>query len=220
MSKTTDGGPAFPWAPDGPNYQKYSGMTLRDWFAGQAIAGLMASNFNEESNKLLSCIAYELADAMIAQRASSGSTKWLTLEDRLANKLTSTEEAITQLKESVEITPYAQVLLEVEKLKKVNEELELKLTTLGNLAVANWDASTVEEVDKVVDPHKTTYNDNLRTLFKINPEKIKKLEQENADLRAALNTALAIEFIDDKIIVELIKRLITIKEQNDLQRSN
>lgn len=92
-------------------------------------------------------------------------------------------------------------------------ELELKLTTLGDLAVADWDASTVEEVDKVVEPNKTTYNDYLRTLFKTNPEKIKKLEQENNDLRAALNTALAIEFIDDATIVELIKRLINIKEE-------
>ena len=102
-------------------------------------------------------------------------------------------------------------------------ELELKLTALGNLAVANWDASTVQEVDTVVEPHKTTYDDYLRTLFRTNPEKIKKLEQENTDLRAALNTALAIEFIDDTTIVELIKRLINIKEEynkNDLQRSN
>jgi len=63
-------------------------------------------------------------------------------------------------------------------------ELELKFTALGNLAIANWDASTLEEVDDVVDPNKTTYNDHLRTLFNTNPDKIKKLERENAALRA------------------------------------
>ena len=94
------------------------------------------------------------------------------------------------------------------------KELELKLTVLGNLAVANWDDSTVGEVDKVVDSHKTTYDDLLRTLFTKNPEKIRKLEQENVELRAALNTALAIEFIDDATIVKLVERLIKIKEEH------
>jgi hypothetical protein len=68
MSMTNNGGPAFPWAPDGPNYQKYSGMRLRDWFAGQALAGLMASNFNKEGSKTLALLSYEQADAMIAVR--------------------------------------------------------------------------------------------------------------------------------------------------------
>jgi hypothetical protein len=94
------------------------------------------------------------------------------------------------------------------------EELDIKLTALGSLAVADWDDSTVGEVDKVVNSHKTTYNDQLRTLFTTNPEKIKKLEQENAELRTALNTALAVEFIDDTTIVELVERLIKIKKDH------
>ena len=99
-------------------------------------------------------------------------------------------------------------------LKQRANELELKLTALGNIAIADWDNSTVGEVDKVVNSHKTTYNDQLRTLFTTNPEKIKKLEQENAELRTALNTALAVEFIDDTTIVELVERLIKIKKEH------
>ena len=41
--------------------------------------------------------------------------KWPTLEGRLANKLTSTEEAITQLKNTVEISPIANKILEANK---------------------------------------------------------------------------------------------------------
>jgi hypothetical protein len=43
-------------------------MTLRDWFAGQALAGLMASNLNEQSAKTLALLSYEQADAMIDER--------------------------------------------------------------------------------------------------------------------------------------------------------
>ena len=43
--------------------------------------------------------------------------KWPTLEGRLANKLTSTEEAITQLKNTVEISPVAEQILNKNKSK-------------------------------------------------------------------------------------------------------
>lgn len=44
MSETNDGGPAFPLnSPSGtPEYMPArDGMSLRDWFAGQALAGMM-----------------------------------------------------------------------------------------------------------------------------------------------------------------------------------
>lgn len=60
--------PAFPYAPtgDGVN-QPYpaSGMMLRDWFAGQALAGLLASGeYSSEAGKE----AYEVADIMLDAR--------------------------------------------------------------------------------------------------------------------------------------------------------
>ena len=68
MSKKNDGGPAFPDAvavsPSGGVYYGTSaGMSLRDWFAGQALAGLCTSNPGYAAKQ-----AYQHADAMIAER--------------------------------------------------------------------------------------------------------------------------------------------------------
>lgn len=70
-----DGGAAFPQslAQEGP----FGGMTLRDWFAGQALAGIIARQTRSEYEGSVnshdwSCEAgdaYALADAMIAERA-------------------------------------------------------------------------------------------------------------------------------------------------------
>ena len=74
---TDDGGPAFPInSPSGsPDYMpKRDGMSLRDWFAGQALAGLCAPpNFvnSPGGNEAQAHWAYELADAMLCARTSS-----------------------------------------------------------------------------------------------------------------------------------------------------
>ena len=47
-------------------------MNLRDWFAGQALAGLLTSDWSEYSGDVVSCLAYEHADCMLAQRAKGG----------------------------------------------------------------------------------------------------------------------------------------------------
>lgn len=45
------------------------GMTLRDWFAGQALAAFLSSDADEEWNpENASIVAYEYADAMLKQR--------------------------------------------------------------------------------------------------------------------------------------------------------
>jgi hypothetical protein len=72
MSKTDDGGPAFPInSPSGtPEYlPTRDGMSLRDWFAGQALQGLCAApgTINWDQRRHAKA-AYEYADAMIAAR--------------------------------------------------------------------------------------------------------------------------------------------------------
>lgn len=76
MSKIKNGGPAFPVSKD-VVYPQLNGMSLRDWFAGQALAGLSA-NPNESPDKDdasdrrdIAAVAYELADAMLNQREAS-----------------------------------------------------------------------------------------------------------------------------------------------------
>ena len=63
MNKET-GGSAYPSTQD--QWERgMEGMTLRDWFAGQALAGMLAASMREDN---LSNRAYRLADAMIAAR--------------------------------------------------------------------------------------------------------------------------------------------------------
>jgi hypothetical protein len=61
-----DGGPAFPTP---PGIQHNDGMTLRDYFAGKALQGMIASctqqNWQEEYAAKAS---YQLADAMLKAR--------------------------------------------------------------------------------------------------------------------------------------------------------
>jgi hypothetical protein len=62
-----DGGPAFPtvvaMAP-----VLYNGMSLRDWFAGQALVGMLASPLIASNRESYAQWAYLQADAMLAER--------------------------------------------------------------------------------------------------------------------------------------------------------
>lgn len=61
-----NGGPAFP-VQDGMVHQCL-GMSLRDWFAGQALAGITADiDTNRSVPTILAKWVYEIADAMIAE---------------------------------------------------------------------------------------------------------------------------------------------------------
>lgn len=65
---TTNGGPAFPNSVQ-PDFQyAESGMSLRDWFAGQAVHGLMIDRPLECPFSDVAAQAYEVADAMLAER--------------------------------------------------------------------------------------------------------------------------------------------------------
>lgn len=71
MTVYLDGGPAFPcedhYNKSGDFHQ--TGMSLRDWFAGQALAGICAHEEmgNADSTKQARW-AYSSADAMLAAR--------------------------------------------------------------------------------------------------------------------------------------------------------
>ena len=81
MEKINDGGPAFPRA--GSDYVKaQEGMSLRDWFAGHALAGILAggSSWNSVANEVMknegligdvstSEVAYRFADEMLKARS-------------------------------------------------------------------------------------------------------------------------------------------------------
>lgn len=91
MSKQDDGGPAYPCVEETgettehvysdsrcvttePVYRRHSGMTLRDWFAGQAMAAMLRNVTDEDGFRLWAVKeerakrAYEEADAMLAAR--------------------------------------------------------------------------------------------------------------------------------------------------------
>lgn len=76
--KIEDGGPAFPipdvvtaseqlWESGAP------GMSLRDWFAGQALAGLLAKTVTNCPDAPVAIRAYGLADAMLRARGENQS---------------------------------------------------------------------------------------------------------------------------------------------------
>lgn len=78
MSKIEDGGPAFPVPQVTGTGSR--GMSLRDWFAGQALEGLFAAEanprtgvevepFNSKHCPWFAQLAYELADAMLKERS-------------------------------------------------------------------------------------------------------------------------------------------------------
>lgn len=94
-TKRSDGGPAFPVAPDGVPKQEYragepygdpigsTGMTLRDWYAGKTLEGLLSSPIGEGGEPAtvalagplgqfiadsLAIVSYRVADAMLKER--------------------------------------------------------------------------------------------------------------------------------------------------------
>jgi hypothetical protein len=61
------GGPAFPSTH--PSYGREEGMTLRDWFAGQAMQGDWAVGNAEENLSEAATRYYKMADAMLKERS-------------------------------------------------------------------------------------------------------------------------------------------------------
>lgn len=73
MSKPNDGGPAFPRPANPPYNSSANGMSLRDWFAGQALAGIMANarlvTVLAESKQDPASCAFEMAEFMMEERS-------------------------------------------------------------------------------------------------------------------------------------------------------
>lgn len=75
MSEKKNGGPAFPGEMDSQfGIQYWNGMTLRDYFAGQAL-GIMNTALDqgywspgENPNAEIAAAAYQIADSMLAER--------------------------------------------------------------------------------------------------------------------------------------------------------
>jgi len=75
MSTINDGGPAFPAQPmhkfpDGAIISlNQGGMTLRDYFAGQALAGMLTRKESDGwTNREVAGDGYSYADAILASR--------------------------------------------------------------------------------------------------------------------------------------------------------
>lgn len=78
MSEIEDGGPVYPCAVekiDGPQrtVERFSGMSLRDWFAGKAMQGFCSLQFRQNSPEISNPgywakASYQMADAMLKAR--------------------------------------------------------------------------------------------------------------------------------------------------------
>lgn len=73
MTQKPDGGPAFAaaWGSPEQGGDYVPGMSLRDYFAGQALVGLLAGRGGPLQRKFMSdeaTLVYDYADAMIAAR--------------------------------------------------------------------------------------------------------------------------------------------------------
>ena len=71
-----DGGPAFPgWFKEDEGIHYHHGMSLRDWFAGKALQGELASQnaengeWPEGHESALAERCYKIADAMLKEAA-------------------------------------------------------------------------------------------------------------------------------------------------------
>ena len=79
MSGQDDGGHAFPIVAPVEFQFAEPGMSLRDWFAGQALNGLCAApDIKDPRPEQMARYAYNYADEMIAEREKRNAAKQRT----------------------------------------------------------------------------------------------------------------------------------------------
>lgn len=77
-TNSKNGGPAFPIATTNDTIHVCDGMTLRDWFAGQAFASVLSLHVECDARdrtvtyNRVAHLCYEMADAMLRWRAKGG----------------------------------------------------------------------------------------------------------------------------------------------------
>lgn len=64
----TENPPAFPSGLENGGTSRVQGMSLRDWFAGQALSGLIVTTVSGVKFVDLASDAYNIADAMLTER--------------------------------------------------------------------------------------------------------------------------------------------------------
>jgi hypothetical protein len=84
MSKINNGGPAFPITLNSDEtfveMGKFDGMTLRDWFAGMALQGLISAtnqdgDWTAADSSHTTAVAFLFADYMISEREKAEADK-------------------------------------------------------------------------------------------------------------------------------------------------
>ena len=69
MNIKQDGGPAFPVKNEATNNYAYAGLSIRDWFAGQALVGLISGRPDSDCDEIgYAMDSYRFADAMLKAR--------------------------------------------------------------------------------------------------------------------------------------------------------
>jgi hypothetical protein len=75
MTARDNGGPAFPNIArdmmEGEKWRWIDGMSLRDWFAGQALQWAGSNEWFHADERHVAERAYKMADAMVAERAKA-----------------------------------------------------------------------------------------------------------------------------------------------------
>lgn len=82
MNDFNDGGPVYPVAEDHQTAGELpwaAGISLRDWFAGQALSAAQQQAFenglslgSNEGMRAIADVCYGIADAMLAERGQGG----------------------------------------------------------------------------------------------------------------------------------------------------